>query len=302
MVSRTTNTNKKRIDNHNHGGSVIVSEVLDGAMDRVSCLKSLDEKVAFLTSAIDRMDTNLVTCAVLHMRDTLSRRLFHRELINRPVAVDAYINYLCLTGQTDLMLDFLTMTGRPEDAAIAKLKHCLLVTGVETRVRILRNCRQNFFTATDLLEFWGSLIEDEATLLERQLPIEEDDRRMESQPTCEYNAKFLEIPRKPLLELPVITTLFYCCLYHWDLPENYLSSPASIRKTFNLSEKQFVWTALAALSMRKRWDLVDSLFQGKSWLGIRKSRVCLPYHEIAATVLRLVSDNNFLIPYLRLFV
>lgn len=288
MLSWTANENRKRIDEHRDGYSLILHEVLNGQTEKVSSLKSLQAKIAFLTSAIERMDTNLVTCAVLHMRNTLSRRLFHQQLVNRPVAEDAYINYLRLTEQTDLMLDFLTMTGRPEDAAIAKLKHCLVVSGVETRVRMLRNCRQNFFSSTERLEFWGSLIEDEATLLERQLPIEEDDRRMESQPTSEYNAKFLEIPRKPLPELPVVTTLFYCCLYHWDLPENYLSSPASIRKAFNLSEKQFAWTALSALSMRKRWDLVDSLFQGKTWLGIRKSRVCLPYHEIAATLIRCV--------------
>ena len=231
------------------------------------------------------------------MKNTLSRPLFHREIVKRPEAEEAYINYMRMTGQTDLLLDFLTMTGRQEEAAITKLKQCLPVSGVETRIRMLRNCKQNFFSSGDILQFWGSLIEDEATLLERQLPIEDEDRRIESQPTSEYNAKFLEIPRKPLVHLPVITTLFYCCLYHWDLPENYLPSPASIRKTFDLTERQFVSTALAALSMRKRWDLVDGLFQGKTWLGIRKVRVCLPFQEIARTLIKYEAPSEIVNKY-----
>jgi hypothetical protein len=286
MIAKLTFHNRKSIADQGSGSSSNLSDVLDGQTDRISCLKSKEEKIAFLTAAIDRADWNLVTSAILHMKNTLSRRLFHRELVKKPEAEEAYINYLRITGQIDVMMDFLTMTGRHEEAAITKLKQCLCVSGVETRVRMLRNCKQNFLCSSDVLDFWGSLIEDEATLLERQLPIEEEDRRIESQPTSEMNAKFLEIPRKPLVDLPVITTLFYCCLYHWDLPENYLSSPASIRKTFDLSERQYVSTALAALSMRKRWDLVDGLFQGKTWLGLRKLRVCLQFQEIARTLIK----------------
>lgn len=290
MVSELTIKTKKTTDKCSFPSRLVV-DVLDGDLDQISSLKSKEDKIAFLTGAIERADGNLITSAILHMKNTLSRRIFHQEIVKRPEAENAYINYLRMTEQTDLMLDFLTMTGRQEEAAITKLKQCLPVTSTETRIRLLRNCKQNFFLSSsgDILQFWGSLVEDEATLLERQLPIEDEDRRIDSQPTSEYNAKFLEIPRKPLVDcptLPVVTTLFYCCLYHWDLPENYLPSPASIRKTFDLTERQFVSTALAALSMRKRWDLVDSLFQGKTWLGIRKLRVCLPFQEITRTLIK----------------
>ena len=243
------------------GRTSALQQVLDGDTSKLVCLKALDAKVAVVDAAIAAADGNLLTAAVLHMRDTLSRRLFHRELGRRAEAEEAYVQYLRATGQVDLALDLLTMTGRHEEAAMTKLRQCLAVSGLETRIRLLRHCRQNFFAADEALQFWGSLVEEEAALLERQLPIEEEDRRAECLPTSEVNAKFLQVPRRPLPGLPLLTTLFYCCLYHWDLPENCLASPASVRKSFDLTDRQFLATALTALSLRKRWSLVDALFQ-----------------------------------------
>jgi hypothetical protein len=42
---------------------------------------------------------------------------------------------------------------------------------------------------------------------------------------------FNQMPRKAsIINMPVITTLYYCCLYHYEDSENLLSSPAGIRK------------------------------------------------------------------------
>ena len=38
-----------------------------------------------------------------------------------------------------------------------------------------------------------------------------------------------------LLNQSLISTLFYCCMYHFDLPPNYLASPEYITTRFKVS-------------------------------------------------------------------
>lgn len=242
-------------------------------------LKSKEDKCYFLDQAISRGDGNFIIMAVAHLRNTCSSTIFNREVCRRQQAVDHYVRYLTSTGNTSTLIDFLTMTGRSDEAAIAKMKACVACRNIESKVRQLKHCNQNYFSignyasVQDISEHWATLATQFVTLLEQQLPIEEDDKRLEILPTSEHNAKFLEVPRKCLLNLPLITTLCYCCLYHYDLPENCLASPIGIKKTYHLTDKQFTMTALVALSIRNKWQLVDSLFQAKSWLGLKKTKI-----------------------------
>lgn len=273
-------------------------------------LKSKQDKLLFLDKSIDRSDGDFILSAVLHMKRTLNDGLFLNLIKQRPVALQAYANYLRSTDQTEKLLDLLSFQSNAhEDVAITALRRVVKSTAsldsssdVEKKIRMLRQCNSSYFanapgTSKDLLDFWSLLLNDEINLLERQLPIEEEDRRIESQPTNEANAKFLEIPRKPLLGLPLITTLFYCCLYHDELPENCLASPVAIRKVFNLSEKQYSFAALVAFSLRKRWDLVDSLFQGKSWLGSKKFKAIIDFEEIARTLIKYEAPSEMVTKY-----
>lgn len=242
-------------------------------------LKSTEDKCYFLDQAISRSDGNFIIMAVVHLKNTSSASIFNREVNKRPVAIEHYTHYLASKSNPNALIDFLTMTGNSDEAAITKLKMSIACNNIESKIRSLKHCNQNYFSignygpSLDMFDHWATLATQFVTLLEQQLPIEEDDRRLESLPTSEQNAKFLEIPRKCLLSLPLITTLCYCCLYHYDLPENCLASPIGIKKTYHLTDKQFTMTALVALSIRNKWNLVDTLFQAKSWLGLKKVKI-----------------------------
>lgn len=248
----------------------MISRIIRGEHQYCYFLKAKQDKLALLDASIERCDGNAIITAVYFLEQTMTSKLFNYEISKRPVAVDHYVSSLQSMGaarQNDLV-DFLTMLGRYEEAAMVKLKQALSTSNAETKIRNLRSCKQNYFGFVgggfgDVFDFWSAQIDDHVALLERQLPIEAQDAKLASQPPSEMNAKFLEIPRQPLLNQSVISTLFYCCLYHYGLPENLLASPTAIRKMHNLSEKQFVSTALVALSMRKHWSLVDELFEGK---------------------------------------
>lgn len=41
-----------------------------------------------------------------------------------------------------------------------------------------------------------------------------------------------------IINMPVITTLYYCCMYHFEEPENLLGSPAALRKEHQVTENQ----------------------------------------------------------------
>ncbi|CAB1343071.1 unnamed protein product [Coregonus sp. 'balchen'] len=58
------------------------------------------------------------------------------------------------------------------------------------------------------------------------------------------------------------------------------SSPANIRKTFRISDKQFLLTCLGARAKLKAWFDVDALFTTKNWLGYTKKRSPIGFHRI----------------------
>ncbi|KAK1874774.1 Spermatogenesis-defective protein 39 like [Dissostichus eleginoides] len=123
-----------------------------------------------------------------------------------------------------------------------------------------------------------SLVQDHYTLLERQIIIEATDRQAERGGKLEIFQKF---PRKAsILNMPLITTLYYCCFYHYSEAEGTFSSPLNVRQTFKISEKQFFVTALAARAKLKAWSDVDALFTCRNWLGFTKKKSPLSFQRV----------------------
>uniref|UniRef100_A0A3P8XNT9 Spermatogenesis-defective protein 39 homolog n=1 Tax=Esox lucius TaxID=8010 RepID=A0A3P8XNT9_ESOLU len=119
---------------------------------------------------------------------------------------------------------------------------------------------------------------DHYTLLERQIIIEANDKHVESSSQADIFKKY---PRKAsILNMPIITTLYYSCFYHYGESEGTYSSPANIRKTFRISDKQFLLTCLGARAKLKAWFDVDALFTTKNWLGYTKKRSPIGFHRI----------------------
>ncbi|XP_042602205.1 spermatogenesis-defective protein 39 homolog isoform X5 [Cyprinus carpio] len=112
---------------------------------------------------------------------------------------------------------------------------------------------------------------------------------------------FKKFPRKAsILNMPIITTLYYSCFYHYGESEGTYSSPANIRKTFRISEKQYILTALGARAKLKSWFDVDSLFNTKNWLGYTKKRSPVGFHRVVDILQKNSAPVNVLQEYVNL--
>ncbi|KAK0143995.1 Spermatogenesis-defective protein 39 [Merluccius polli] len=139
-------------------------------------------------------------------------------------------------------------------------------------------------------------VQDHYTLLERQIIIEENDKQVERSGQSDIFKKF---PRKAsILNMPLITTLYYSCFYHYSEPEGTYSSPANIRRTFKLAEKQYFLTALGARAKLKAWTDVDSLFTTRNWLGFTKKKSPVAFQR----VLDILHKNNAPVQVLEVYV
>ena len=70
--------------------------------------KSKQEKLEVLDGAMQRMDGNAILACTLHLRNTLRRELFTKELMGRRTAVDHYCAYLQQSGDIEELHETLT--------------------------------------------------------------------------------------------------------------------------------------------------------------------------------------------------
>lgn len=62
----------------------------------------------------------------------------------------------------------------------------------------------------------------------------------------------------------LLTTLYYCCMYHWNAAESHVGSPTGLRKAHNFTDRQILWTVLRGRARVNHWPLPAEL---DSWLG-----------------------------------
>jgi hypothetical protein len=253
-LSATGNDIKRTIKAMVHGEPFVLQQ-----------FKSKSQKVALLNEAIDSGDGNAITTVILFMKQTLSVKLFKMEVTNREEAINHYLCYLRITQQTSELIDFLTMLGRIEEAAIVAYRHSIRPKLVDSKVKNLKRVRAQHCPTTETrneLKHLRHVITEQIDLLERQLPIEFQDKKTE-ETQLDPKSMFVQVPRSSLLEQSVISTLEYCCTYHFNVPDTFLASPDLLRKTYNLTPKQFTWTCLRAIAKCQRWSNVDALFETK---------------------------------------
>uniref|UniRef100_A0A8C1FAY8 Spermatogenesis-defective protein 39 homolog n=1 Tax=Cyprinus carpio carpio TaxID=630221 RepID=A0A8C1FAY8_CYPCA len=208
--------------------------------------RSLQDKLLLLDEAVAVYDGNVITA--------VSQILF-RELMARDVALRHYVHYLKEMGEQKLLL--------------MHYKEHLNIKDEGRRRDFLKSCLSLPFSQDD-----ATHVQDHYTLLERQIIIEASDKKADAE-------IFKKFPRKAsILNMPIITTLYYSCFYHYGESEGTFSSPSNIRKTFRISEKQYILTALGARAKLKSWFDVDSLFNTKNWLGYTKKKSPIGFHRV----------------------
>lgn len=235
--------------------------------------RSLQDKLLLLDFAVSANDGNVITAVLIHLKRTLSKEVLFRELESRQTALRHLIHYLKETRDQTLLLELLRARGRTEDVALLQYKEHLRITDENKRRDFLKSCISLPFSVED-----SAHVQDHYTLLERQIIIEATDRQAERGGKVEIFQKF---PRRAsILNMPLITTLYYCCFYHYPEPEGTYSSPLNVRQTFKISEKQYFITALSARAKLKAWLDVDALFTSRNWLGFTRKKSPLSFQRV----------------------
>ncbi|XP_071399975.1 spermatogenesis-defective protein 39 homolog isoform X2 [Centroberyx affinis] len=249
------------------------------------------DKLLLLDQAVRVHDGNVITAVLIYLKKSLSKEVLFRELESRQTALRHFIHYLTETKEQRLLMELFRALGRTEDMALLQYKEHLSITDENKRRDFLKSCISLPFSPEDAVH-----VQDHFTLLERQIIIEATDGQAESGGKVEIFQKF---PRRAsILNMPLITTLYYCCFYHYSETEGTYSSPANIRQTFRIAEKQFFVTALAARAKLKAWLDVDSLFSSRNWLGFSRRKSPLSFHR----VVDVLQKNNAPVQVLQQYV
>lgn len=274
-----------------------VRKILMGQPYSLDKYKSKEDKLQLLDDAISSHDGNAIIIAVLFLRDTLKPTIFNVELQCRPRATEQYVNFLKQHYEIDKLMDILGMLARSGEAAMLKYKQAVSCRNIESKVKAVKICQQAHFQSCSSLSLESSLISEHIALMERQLPIEAGDVKDAEKGVV----KFREVPRTAsLLNMSVMTTLYYCCLYHYELPENNLASPLAIRKVHRLRDRQYTWIALNARARLRKWEEIERLFQTKGWLGGTKMKPIIPFDKVVILLHKKSAPREILNKYCNL--
>nr|XP_023657984.1 spermatogenesis-defective protein 39 homolog isoform X3 [Paramormyrops kingsleyae] len=251
--------------------------------------RSLKDKMLLLDEAVHANDGNVITAVLIFLKKSLSKEILSRELTSREIALRHYIHYLKEMGEQKSLVELLKSLGRTEDMALLQYKEHLNIKDEVRKKEYLKACIGLPFSPED-----ASHVQDHYTLLERQIIIEANDKQAENKVEV-----FKKHPRKAsILNMPIITTLYYSCFYHYGEPEGTFSSPANIRSTFKISEKQYFLTVLGARAKLKEWFDVDRLFTAKNWFGYTKKKSPIGFHR----VVDILQKNNAPVQVLQEYV
>ncbi|GFO11147.1 spermatogenesis-defective protein 39 homolog [Plakobranchus ocellatus] len=270
--------------------------ILKGEVFSLEMYKSLADKLCLLDQAIALHDGNAIMTAVLFLQRTVTRHIFTKELVKRPVAASHYLTYLKAHFEFPEYINTLIMLGRTEEAAIFKYQQTLPTADVSVKISKLNDCLRGHFQSDPVLSHDASLVQESVDLLERQRPIDESDANLEA---SGRSALFRDFPRKrSLIGMPVVTTLYYCCLYHYDLGENSLASPAALRKKYQISDKQFTRTAIGARAKLRQWKDIEAILTTKGWFGGTKLKAPIGFDKIVGILHKNGAPPDILQKYL----
>lgn len=224
--------------------------------------RSKKEKLNLLDTALDSFDGNVVIAVVLALEKSLETSVFLEILKQKPVAAHHYVAYLKDTQQYDELTSTLSALNRLEEVALAMHAVACRKESAE-RIIYLKKCLNTCNKMS--LESLSKSVNEHIDLLERQIAIEDADETAIKE---KKNKVFQQYPKSvTLIGRPVLTTLYYACLYHFDLPMNSYASPLSIKQVFQMTEKQYAWMAVSALSRLKRWNDIEQVLTSKKLLG-----------------------------------
>ncbi|XP_071962749.1 spermatogenesis-defective protein 39 homolog isoform X2 [Antedon mediterranea] len=256
--------------------------------------KSLPDKLTLLDSAIEYHDGNSITAIVLFLKKTLKNSIFISELRKRPVAINHYAVYLRSMGDEEVLASQLQTLGRKEEAAMCRYRLTLQESSPQARYQSMKKCTDLYFEGYKILHRETVLLREQCSLLNKQILIEGAD----SKASRERKPPFADCPKEAeLYFLPLITTLYYCCKYHFNQSQSSISSPESLVKEFNMSEKQYVMTAAKACANQRKWADLETLLAPKKWI-MKTKKPTVGFDRIVGILLKAKAPNDILQKYM----
>lgn len=214
----------------------------------LTSFKKLNEKTALLDEALKLGDGDVVVAVLLFLQRSLHQSVLFSLLKDRPVAVGQYIDILEKQKSLKVAAALCSEIQRPKEAAV-HLYHSCLKDNAKDLLPALQHLQKNDFKSLPGIEMENEILKEHILLLERQVPIAAD-----SSKHSRSSPESVKASPSPLISPPIhadslvgsslLATLQFCCQHHWGVGENLLSSPAGLKKTFLLSDRQFVWNAL----------------------------------------------------------
>ncbi|XP_062503120.1 spermatogenesis-defective protein 39 homolog [Corticium candelabrum] len=263
--------------------------------------KSYEDKVGLLQIAIEFHDGNCIMAVLQFLKRTLKYGKFFDLLVRFPEAETHYIAFLKQHYDWLELRKLYNLLARYEDEWVLRYNQSRNATPADTRVRRLEDCLRFFDSASceDLgRSYYAVAVKEQINLLSRQIPIEEKDAKVER--LGEYHL-FKTYPRQsPVLYNSLITTLYYCCFYHYDCKPDAVQSPVKFRTDFKLSEKQYLWMALAAQARLRRWEKFEQLLTAKGWFGSTKLKSPISFDKIVELIHRQKATPDKIDKYARL--
>ncbi|XP_047526134.1 vacuolar protein sorting-associated protein 16B [Pieris napi] len=209
--------------------------------------RSLKSKTELLDGAVALGDGNAILSVVLFLIQTLNKKVVHELLSSRPLALNHYISYLRSECKITELTDLLTMLGRSPEAAVYQFQHIVKTQGnsVDGLLRKLNNILSNHFNQPGIDTHSTKMLTDYIKLLEWQKYVNKT-----------------ELNNKSVLEC-----LTHCCQLHWHEGAGNMMSPLTLCQRQQITPLQYDWVVLNVHANSNKWDIVESLFTKKDWLG-----------------------------------
>ncbi|XP_063834740.1 vacuolar protein sorting-associated protein 16B [Ostrinia nubilalis] len=228
--------------------------------------RSLKSKTELLDGAISIGDGNAILTVVLFLIQTLNKKIVFELLSCRPIALNHYISFLHTEGKITELSDLLTMLGRSPEAAMYQFHHCIKSQGnnVDSLLRKLANLLANHLNQPGADSHQAKMVADYVKLLEWQ--------------------KFAN--KQELFNKSALHCLAYCCAQHWSDTAGNMMSPMTVCQRQQIPPLQYDWVVLNVHAKSNKWDIVETLFTKKDWLG----RTTVSSHIPIETLLARLSD------------
>ncbi|CAH0597649.1 unnamed protein product [Chrysodeixis includens] len=235
--------------------------------------RSMKSKTELLDGALAIGDGNAVLTVVLFLIQTLNKKLVYELLSSRPVALNHYIAFLHNEGKITELADLLTMLGRSPEAAMYQFQHAVKTQGsLDALLRKLSNLFANHFQQPGVDQHQAKMIADYIKLLEWQKHINKPDLKYRS----------------------VIEWLAYNCTQHWHEGAGNAMSPLTLCQRHQISPLQYDWVVLNVHAKAGKWDIVESLFTKKDWLGRTTVSSHIPIETLLARLSELQASKQLL--------